>query len=236
MANEILIKGNEVSLVERKEQGKVTLEEAVDIIRKLAGSPPKFYPMGLTFSHTLNKGDSTYESYIITLPAGIYPFRYRGAAMMHKQVKENAKNNKIQSHLFYIALPFLHLYACWQSDGLVFSNMFATKAPLSSLNDKIYFAPIPNVSETCDVCFGKGLMLPKGTNLEKTRFLMDFYMDSDHNDDYSKFLDVTPAHTFKEWEEKSKKNPSFWIDEKMSANRSFGTLGAFMKYKGLVNE
>jgi len=230
--SEIIITKDNVKIVDRSVTKIMTVSETLEVIKKLSGDPAKFFPIGLSFSYAAPQEGKMTDLYAITLPPGVYPFRYKGVAMMDPEIKKESKNNKVNSQLYYISLPFIHMLSFWQK-GFRYAYMFATKKPLSSFNDDIFAVPIPNVNSDASVCFGGGLAIPEGSSIEKARYILDFYMDADHNDDYRLFLDAKLFKTFKEWQDESKKNPSIWDSFKLIPYSGFKTFGDLVKARGI---
>lgn len=159
----------------------------------------------------------------------------------------NGRTNVVQNH-YFVSLPYIQFIATFHKarKNYTFATLkiVCTKAPLATINDKVYALPLPNVHQSHQVCTGgdHGMELPEGrdsilikmntlisefwqtifnTDLttSTTLFLQrNFGFDTEAGDAYAKMRGC-----FQKWAELSAANPMFMLEE----NTNLGTPIAF---------
>lgn len=220
---QIIIEGDRARVVEMAELYSCSVDALVD---KLERKPDITYgplPEGTTFLSL--KNNATDLAIVISRKPTIRTFRvdYHGGRYFSEDDRAREPG---RTHLreFTVSMPYLHwLFMANITTGtngsqvLTVTNswLFATKAPLVDMTQRLYRPPLPNLFGGETICWGSTAPAANIQGLSRLGVLVDQYFGTEFNDD----LNTTrpnPWHDYTGWERATLEDPNAWTQLEMS--------------------
>jgi hypothetical protein len=123
---------------------------------------------------------------------------------------------------YYLAMPYVQFYVIFQNGSLIPKlYVSATVAPISNLDQLVYHLPLPNVDNYM-ACLGDYQGLSGDISTQAMHVIGHFWQSqftNSWNDTHNDFLAQNNL-TLQTWQEKSRENPLFILNQKFDSSTS----------------
>lgn len=154
----------------------------------------------------------------------------------------NKKIKDLQHHKLSLAFPYV-IFILYISEyhEVQVGQVFVRPAQMSGLSDYLCKIPLPNISDTQNVCFGdSGFQKQISLNAAINHIIMVFWsaqFNTDYTYNYTAYNNVPTLSTYLEWQYMSQENPMFiynadWIKHPQNIGEQIKNLKHCLNERG----
>jgi hypothetical protein len=188
---------------------RTTVERQVrtsDLLAEIAKQRPLqtgLLPRGcLAYTRASNDDGQTTTLYTIERPASVVIIRYKEAPSREGQTDPNITE-------LCLSWPYTQWLVRHVGSAILDLHLTCTKTPIASLDDPIFFLPMPNIHEPGNgqVCLGNLVVPDTGDPAERTSRLIDAVLSSLWNHDLSPDLEPFGFESLHDWAARTRDDP-----------------------------